>query len=148
MLFAQSCCFFAWFQIFRRKHAWFDQLKVEHASFPRPRLIANPLFYARYIEQLGAGTADICRRCREAGLTEPSFRHENTEIVRTFERLEWSLGPTELSKRQREVIGYVGPQKIRSVQPDNPGQVSPLHFLNDGDTENGCVLPCPSGKRA
>jgi len=84
-----------------------DQLKVEHASFPRNKLIANPLFYAKYIEQLGTGTADIYRRCREAGLAEPSFYHDNTEFVLTIERLESSLSKIELSERQQEVMEYV-----------------------------------------
>lgn len=84
-----------------------DQLKVEHASFPRNKQIANTLFLAKYIEQLGTGTSDIYRRCREAGLPEPRFDHVGTEFVFSVGRLESALMAIELSERQTAAVTYV-----------------------------------------
>ena len=84
-----------------------EQLKVEHASFPRNKQIANTLFLAKYIEQLGTGTSDIYRRCREAGLDEPSFEHVGTEFVFSVSRLESVLVTIELTERQITAVGFV-----------------------------------------
>ena len=84
-----------------------EQLKVEHASFPRNKQIANTLFLAKYIEQLGTGTSDIYRRCREAGLPEPRFEHVGTEFVFTVSRLESALAAIKLSDRQASAVAYV-----------------------------------------
>lgn len=51
----------------------FARLRLEHASIPRNPLIAESLFWARYIEKLGTGTLDMIERCRKAGLPEPTF---------------------------------------------------------------------------
>ena len=49
------------------------QLRQPHGSVPANPLLAEPLYLAQYIERLGTGTADMIRRCREAGLSEPVF---------------------------------------------------------------------------
>jgi predicted HTH transcriptional regulator len=49
------------------------QLRQPHGSVPANPLLAEPLYLAQYIERLGTGTADMIRRCREAGLPEPVF---------------------------------------------------------------------------
>jgi predicted HTH transcriptional regulator len=49
------------------------QLRQPHGSIPANPLLAEPLYLAQYIERLGTGTADMIRRCREAGLPEPVF---------------------------------------------------------------------------
>jgi len=49
------------------------QLRQPHGSIPANPLLAEPLYLAQYIERLGTGTADMIRRCREAGLSEPVF---------------------------------------------------------------------------
>ncbi|MFN9635169.1 MAG: ATP-binding protein [Synechococcaceae cyanobacterium] len=49
------------------------QLRQPHGSIPANPLLAEPLNLAQYIERLGTGTADMIRRCREAGLPEPVF---------------------------------------------------------------------------
>mgnify|MGYP003336620606 CR=1 FL=1 len=50
------------------------QLRQSHGSVPANPLLAEPLYLAPYIERLGTGTADMIRRCREAGIPEPEFR--------------------------------------------------------------------------
>lgn len=37
------------------------------------RLLADPLYFAQYIERMGTGTLDMIRRCRDANLSEPEF---------------------------------------------------------------------------
>lgn len=50
-----------------------ESLRHPHGSVPFNPLLAEPLYLARYIERMGTGTGDMIRRCREAGLAEPSF---------------------------------------------------------------------------
>ncbi len=49
------------------------QLRQPHGSIPANPLLAEPLYLTQYIERLGTGTGDMIRRCREAGLPEPTF---------------------------------------------------------------------------
>lgn len=50
-----------------------EQLRQPHGSIPANPLLAEPLYLAQYIERLGTGTADMIRRCCDAGLPEPVF---------------------------------------------------------------------------
>ena len=53
-------------------------LKKDHESFPANPLIAEPLFYAGYIERLGTGIPDMVKNCIGAGLKEPEFMQETS----------------------------------------------------------------------
>ena len=50
-----------------------EQLRDTHQSVPNNRLLARSLYLTQYIEELGTGTLDMIRHCREAGLREPKF---------------------------------------------------------------------------
>ena len=50
-----------------------EKLRTAHASVPTNRLLAQSLYLAKYIEQMGTGTLDMIRRCSAAGLAEPEF---------------------------------------------------------------------------
>lgn len=63
------------------------QLKFPHGSFPANPLIAEPLYFAGYIERLGTGTLDMIRLCKEAGLNEPEFKQEDV-----FKTIIWRSG--------------------------------------------------------
>jgi len=52
-------------------------LKITHGSFPANPLLAEPMFFAGYIERLGTGTKDMVRLCKDAGLKEPDFKQED-----------------------------------------------------------------------
>ena len=39
-------------------------------------LLANPVYLAGYIEQVGTGTNDVIDRCVELGLRKPEFRQD------------------------------------------------------------------------
>ena len=54
-----------------------EQLRETHPSMPNNRLLARSLYLTQYIEELGTGTVDMIRRCREAGLREPEFSDIN-----------------------------------------------------------------------
>ena len=50
-----------------------EQLRETHRSVPSNPLLARSLYLTRYIEEMGTGTLDMIRRCRDAGLPEPEF---------------------------------------------------------------------------
>ena len=50
-----------------------EELRVAHNSVPANPLLAESLYLAEYIEQMGTGTLDMIRRCVAAGLPEPEF---------------------------------------------------------------------------
>jgi len=59
-----------------------EKLEGEHASLPVNPLLANPVYLAGYIEQVGTGTNDVIDRCVELGLRKPEFHQdENFTVV-------------------------------------------------------------------
>lgn len=50
-----------------------EKLREPHNSLPVNSLLAESLYLAEYIEQMGTGTLDMIRRCVGAGLSEPEF---------------------------------------------------------------------------
>ena len=54
-----------------------EKLREPHGSVPANPLLARSMFLAEYSEQMGTGTLDMIRRCKEAGLPEPEFRVED-----------------------------------------------------------------------
>ena len=49
------------------------KLRLPHGSVPANPLLAEPMYLVKYIERMGTGIGDMIRRCREAGLPEPTF---------------------------------------------------------------------------
>ena len=58
-----------------------EKLAGEHASLPVNPLLANLVYLAGYIEQVGTGTNDVIDRCVELGLRRPEFRQDEDFIV-------------------------------------------------------------------
>jgi ATP-dependent DNA helicase RecG len=54
-----------------------DDLKKDHRSIPRNRLIARIFYYAGLIERWGTGIGKMLRESAEAGLPEPEFEERN-----------------------------------------------------------------------
>lgn len=52
------------------------KLNKEHTSNPVNPVLANPVYLAGYIEQMGTGTTDIIDRCAESGLRKPEFHQD------------------------------------------------------------------------
>ena len=82
-----------------------EQLRDTHPSVPRNRLLARSLYFTQYIEEMGTGTLDIIRRCRDAGLPEPEFTDSSG-----FKTTIWRAKPPEQIKVQPESL----PSNIRS----------------------------------
>lgn len=87
-----------------------EKLRHPHSSIPRNPLIAEPLFWVRYIEKLGTGTLDMIALCREAGLPEPEFRQDGGQWVVTLWLdllTETVLVEMGLNRRQRKAVGFL-----------------------------------------
>ncbi len=80
-----------------------DDLAKPHSSEPANPLIARPLYLAHYIENLGTGTLDVIRHCRESDLPVPQFEQRGNQFVVTLWR-DWLtadvLAGLGLSQRQ------------------------------------------------
>ena len=63
-----------------------EKLAGEHASLPVNPLLANPVYLAGYIEQVGTGTNDVIDRCVELGLRKPEFHQDEDFMVVMWRR--------------------------------------------------------------
>jgi len=50
-----------------------EDLKKPHSSHPSNPTLANVLYFGNYIQQVGSGTTEMVRQCKEHGLPEPEF---------------------------------------------------------------------------
>ncbi len=60
------------------------ELRVSHESHPGNPLLAQSMYLAQFIEQLGTGTLDMIHRCIEAGLPEPEFEIADGFVTRIW----------------------------------------------------------------
>ena len=72
-----------------------EQLRDTHPSVPSNPLLARSLYLTQYIEEMGTGTLDMIRRCRDAGLPEPEFTDSSG-----FKATIWRATPPEQIKVQ------------------------------------------------
>ncbi|MFH1077523.1 MAG: ATP-binding protein [Pseudomonadota bacterium] len=87
-----------------------EDLKKEHRSVPRNPLLFKQLFWVKYVEDVGGGTLDMIRQCREWGILEPEFKIITGAFVVVF-RLPLSTENMEklgLNDRQIKAVDYVG----------------------------------------
>ncbi len=82
-----------------------EQLRETHQSDPRNRLLASSLYLNQYIEEMGTGTLDMIRRCRDAGLPEPEFNDSSG-----FKTTIWRAKPSDLPESLPESL----PRGIKS----------------------------------
>lgn len=61
-------------------------LLEKHASRPYNPDIANALFRSGYIESWGRGTLKIIRECKQAGILEPVFSYDSSDISVEFRK--------------------------------------------------------------
>ena len=86
-----------------------EDLKREHRSVPRNPLLFKQLFLVGYVEDVGGGTLDMIRQCKEWNIPEPEFKYIGGAFVVIF-RLPPSLEELEklgLNERQIKAINYV-----------------------------------------
>lgn len=86
-----------------------EDLKKKHRSVPRNPVLFKQLFWVKYVEDVGGGTLDMIRQCKEWGIIEPEFEIITGAFVVTF-RLPPALENLEklgLSERQIKAVNYV-----------------------------------------
>ena len=92
------------------------KLRETHPSVPNNRLLARTLYLTQYIEEMGTGTLDIIRRCRDAGLSEPEFTDSSG-----FKITIWRAKPPEQIKVQPESLrGDLKSKVINLLVSDGP----------------------------
>ncbi len=82
-------------------------LLEKHASRPYNPDIANALFRSGYIESWGRGTLKIIRECKQAGIPEPIFSYDSSDISVEFRKdiyNEKYLQSLNLSDRQVKAV--------------------------------------------
>jgi ATP-dependent DNA helicase RecG len=82
----------------------------KHASRPYNPDIANTLFRSGYIESWGRGTIKMIRECKQAGIPEPIFKYDLSDISVEFRKdiyNEKHLKTLNLSNRQVKAILFV-----------------------------------------
>ena len=92
-----------------------EQLRDTHPSVPRNRLLARSLYFTQYIEEMGTGTLDIIRRCRDAGLPEPEFTDSGG-----FKTTIWRAKPPEQIKVQPELLRGDLELRVINLLADGP----------------------------
>ena len=88
---------------------------------PNNRLLARSLYLTQYIEELGTGTVDMIRRCREAGLREPEFSD-----ISGFKTTIWRGKPPKQIKVQPELLRGDLESRVMSLLADSPMSRSEL----------------------
>lgn len=85
-------------------------LLEKHASRPYNPDIANALFRSGYIESWGRGTIKIIKECKQAGIPEPVFSYDSSDISVEFRKdiyNEKYLQSLDLNERQVKAMLYV-----------------------------------------
>lgn len=85
-------------------------LLEKHASRPYNPDIANALFRSGYIESWGRGTIKIINECKKAGIPEPVFTYDSSDISVEFRKdiyNEKHLQSLNLNERQVKAVLYV-----------------------------------------
>jgi len=85
-------------------------LLEKHASRPYNPDIANALFRSGYIESWGRGTIKIVNECKKAGIPEPIFTYNSSDISVEFRKdiyNEKHLQSLNLNDRQVKAVLYV-----------------------------------------
>ena len=80
-----------------------EKLQGRHRSMPTNPLLANPVYLAGYIEQIGTGTTDLIDRCVAHGLPRPTFKLED-DFLLTIYRLTPQDTPQDIPQVTPQVI--------------------------------------------
>ena len=116
-----------------------ERIKGVHRSRPVNPTLANPVYLAGYIEQMGTGTTDIIERCIKAGLRTPEFIQDEdfTTILWRPEKPATDQDSVHESVHQTDqVTGQVTGQVAGQVTGQVTGQVRKLVEIVRGDTKS------------
>ena len=92
-----------------------EQLRDTHPSVPNNRLLARSLYLAQYIEEMGTGTLDMIRRCRDSNLREPEFTDSSG-----FKTTIWRAKPPEQIGVQPESLRGDLESKVLNLLTEGP----------------------------
>ena len=98
-----------------------EQLRDTHPSVPSNPLLARSLYLTQYIEEMGTGTLDMIRRCRDAGLPEPEFTDSSG-----FKATIWRATPPEQIKVQPESLPGDLKSRVLNLLAEGPMSKSEL----------------------
>ncbi len=88
-----------------------EDLKKPHSSHPSNTTLANVLYFGDYIQQVGSGTTEMVRQCKEHGLPEPEFVSvRNLEFKTILPRdmfTEVALQQLGLNERQLRAVKMI-----------------------------------------
>ncbi len=98
-----------------------EQLRDTHPSVPNNRLLARSLYLAQYIEEMGTGTLDMIRRCRDSNLREPEFTDSSG-----FKTTIWRAKPPERIEVQPESLPGDLKSKVLNLLAGGPLSKSEL----------------------
>jgi ATP-dependent DNA helicase RecG len=87
-----------------------EDLRCQHESKPRNKLIANAFFLIKYIEQFGTGIQRILDDCRAQHLPEPEFQVHGHTFRAVFKLRETTAVAEEDAKRtnrQTIALSYI-----------------------------------------
>ena len=90
------------------------KLNKAHTSNPVNPVLANPVYLAAYIEQMGTGTTDIIDRCVENGLRKPEF-HQDEDYRVVLWRPEVQERGTERGKVAGKATGKVAGKVDKNI---------------------------------
>ena len=85
-------------------------LKMDHLSYPRHKLVASVFYKAGYIEKWGRGTLKIIEECKKHGLPEPKIELYSGGFAITIFKDIYNkeyLAKLELNDRQKQAIRYI-----------------------------------------
>jgi len=87
-----------------------EDLSKKHLSVPVNPFLARPFYLVGYINQLGYGTSNVVKWCREAGLPDPKFDSSENHFRVTIWR-NWltddRIKTLHLNERQVKTIQYL-----------------------------------------
>lgn len=87
-----------------------EDLSKKHISIPVNPFLARPFYLAGYINQLGYGTLNVIKSCRQAHLPAPTFKQLNEQFCVTLWRdyfTDHVLETLGITERQRKGVNRV-----------------------------------------
>jgi len=89
-----------------------EDLRKTHKSIPKNPSIARQFFWIKFVEEVGTGTNDMIKYCKEWEIPEPEFKHITGDFVVTFRGkiTEEYLKNLGLNERQISAVGYIKKQ--------------------------------------
>lgn len=104
-----------------------EDLKKPHSSHPSNPILASVLYFGDYIQQVGSGTTEMVRQCKEHGLPEPEFISvRNLEFKTILARdvlTETNLTQMGLNERQMKAVKLIkekGPISLSDLKECYP----------------------------